>query len=122
MLARRLDVQMERVGQAGKEGVGSGEGAKERDLANAALSVAELGKSNRGWVVLKADLLLKPPMSDEGSDDQVPALPLQSLEFVKTHVPTVDKARDAIIQEMENMVVSGLADLASSSIAKHGVY
>ena len=41
----------------------------------------------------------------------MPALPLQSLEFVKNYISTIDTARDTIIQEMESMVVSGLADL-----------
>jgi hypothetical protein len=34
-----------------------------------------------------------------------------SLDFVKAHAPTIDKARDTVIQEMENMVMTGLADL-----------
>lgn len=42
-------------------------------------------------------------------------LPLQSLKFIALYAPVVDKARDSIIQEMETMVVSGLADLVSCS-------
>jgi hypothetical protein len=42
LVAKRLDVQMKRVSEAES---GAGEGAKERELAKAALSVAELGKS-----------------------------------------------------------------------------
>jgi hypothetical protein len=41
-VAKRLDVQMKRVSEAES---GAGEGAKERELAKAALSVAELGES-----------------------------------------------------------------------------
>lgn len=40
LVAKRLDVQMKRVGEAES---GTGEGDKERELAKAALSVAELG-------------------------------------------------------------------------------
>lgn len=40
LVAKRLDVQMKRVSEAES---GEGEGAKERELAKAALSVAELG-------------------------------------------------------------------------------
>lgn len=53
-------------------------------------------------------------MSGSSIEDAVggsPLLPLESLNFVKAYVPTVDKARDTIIQEMESMVVNGLADL-----------
>ena len=45
---------------------------------------------------------------DPGTSETIP---LQSLDFVKAQIPRIDKARDAIIQEMESMVVSGLADL-----------
>lgn len=45
---------------------------------------------------------------DDGDD---PGLPLQSLDFVQAYIPTVEQARDAIIQEMESMVVNGLAEL-----------
>ena len=51
-------------------------------------------------------------MREEGLDDgDDPALPLQSLDFVQAYIPTVEQARDAIIQEMESMVVNGLAEL-----------
>jgi hypothetical protein len=40
LVAKRLDVQMKRVSEAES---GAGEGEKERELAKAALSVAELG-------------------------------------------------------------------------------
>lgn len=103
----------------------AGEGEKEIELAKAALSVAEL------------DALLATPEGD-GDEDEVNGngsangngngsadkdgegeaerlstapLPLQSLDFVAAYVPVVDKARDTIIQEMESMVMSGLANL-----------
>lgn len=44
-----------------------------------------------------------------------PVLPLLSLDFVKAHAPAVDKSRDTVIQEMENMIFTGLADLVSTS-------
>jgi hypothetical protein len=56
--------------------------------------------------------LLEAPSADEAEEhSQIAPLPLQSLAFVKQYLPTVDQARDAIIQEMETMVVNGLADL-----------
>jgi hypothetical protein len=105
LLARRLDGQMVRVrdGAAG-DGARVGDGEKERELAKAALSVAEL------------DALLVTDEDDAGDDDDDGnmnnrTLSLHTLDFVRAYAPTVDKARDAIIAEMEAMVVSGLASL-----------
>ncbi|WWD17827.1 hypothetical protein CI109_102270 [Kwoniella shandongensis] len=97
LVARRLEGQMSRMASAEK-GTG-GEGEKERELAKAALSVAEL------------DALLKPPKNEEDELDGQEQISLTELDFVKAYAPIVDKARDTIIQEMESMVVSGLADL-----------
>ncbi|RXK42491.1 hypothetical protein M231_00045 [Tremella mesenterica] len=98
LVARRLEGQMKRTKIAPG---GSGEGEKERELAKAALSVAEL------------DALLKPPeiATEEGMPTESDPLPLDSLAFVQTYQPVVNKARDTIIHEMEDMVINGLADL-----------
>ncbi|KAK8865981.1 hypothetical protein IAR55_001131 [Kwoniella newhampshirensis] len=97
VVARRLEAQMSIMGSAEK---GSGdEGEKERELAKAALSVAEL------------DALLILPSGSEDEIDGRNTISLTELDFVKAYAPIVDKARDNIIQEMESMVVSGLADL-----------
>lgn len=83
-----------------KDSAPTGEGEKERELAKAALSVAEL------------DGLLKPSSTSEMmGGTEVTQIPLQALEFIKDYIQTVDQARDSIIQEMESMVVNGLADL-----------
>jgi hypothetical protein len=79
--------------------VKEGDGEKERELAKAALSVAEL------------DALLHPASADEEDKDEQARIPLDQLEFVKLYAPKVDTARDAIIQEMESMVINGLSDL-----------
>jgi hypothetical protein len=50
-------------------------------------------------------------MAEDDEANDVEALPLMSLDFVKAHAPTIDKARDTVIQEMENMVMTGLSDL-----------
>ena len=113
LLARRLDAQIVRVreGAAG-DGASVGDGEKERELAKAALSVAELD-------VLLADDPEEDGDGDGGGDvngegrlpDPNRPLSLHTLDFVRAYVPTIDKARDAIITEMEAMVVSGLATL-----------
>jgi hypothetical protein len=95
LVARRMEGQMERMKAA--PAVKEGDGEKERELAKAALSVAEL------------DTLLHPSMAE---DEEGPApIPLDTLDFVKLYAPKVDVARDEIIQEMENMVINGLSDL-----------
>lgn len=99
---------MERVRQAES---GAGEGEKERELAKAALSVAELGRFPPMLHRLLSDVLLHPKAASEEDEASVDVLPLLSLDFVKAHAPTVDKARDTVIQEMESMVMTGLADL-----------
>ncbi|ORY23208.1 Golgi transport complex subunit 5-domain-containing protein [Naematelia encephala] len=100
LVSRRLESQMEKIRNttAGKD---AGEGERERELAKAALSVAEL------------DTLLKATLDDdeERYEGQLEPLPLQSLDFIQAYIPVVDKARDGVIQEMESMVVNGLADL-----------
>ena len=65
-----------------------------------------------GRHLTEIDSLLKPPSSDlDVTTQETAPLPLDSLHFVKAYSPAVDKARDNIIQEMESMVVNGLADL-----------
>lgn len=98
---------MEAVRAAPKDA--QGEGEKERELAKAALSVAEL------------DALLAPGATEnegengdggeDGEEGSSGPIPLQTLDFVQAYAPLVDKARDAIITEMEAMVVSGLGSL-----------
>ena len=62
-----------------------------------------------------SDILLHPATAEDDEANDVEALPLMSLDFVKAHAPTIDKARDTVIQEMENMVMTGLADLVRLS-------
>jgi len=62
-----------------------------------------------------SDILLHPAIAEDDEANDVEALPLMSLDFVKAHAPTIDKARDTVIQEMENMVMTGLADLVRLS-------
>ncbi|WWC58668.1 uncharacterized protein I303_101212 [Kwoniella dejecticola CBS 10117] len=102
LLARRLEGQLAKMEGSEK---GKVEGERERELAKAALSVAEL------------DALLNPPRNEDGEDQSDSQIPLQELEFVRSYVSVVDKARDTIIQEMESMVVSGLADLNQSLLS-----
>ncbi|WWC86312.1 uncharacterized protein L201_001185 [Kwoniella dendrophila CBS 6074] len=123
LLARRLESQLQKINQISssssststvavsngnfseKDKVQIVEGERERELSKAALSVAEL------------DLLLNPPTNEDDESIDSQQIPLQELEFVQAYIPVVDKARDTIIQEMESMVVSGLADLNQSLLS-----
>ncbi|WVR05941.1 hypothetical protein IAU60_002967 [Kwoniella sp. DSM 27419] len=102
VLARRLEGQLKSMEESEK---GTTEGERERELAKAALSVAEL------------DALLQPPEREEETSVSIEQIPLLELEFVRAYAPVVDKARDTIIQEMESMVVAGLADLNQSLLS-----
>lgn len=105
---------MEAVRAAPKDA--QGEGEKERELAKAALSVAELDallapgsdEENAGQ---NGNAVTGGDGGEEGEGGSDGPIPLQTLDFVRAYAPLVDKARDAIITEMEAMVVSGLGSL-----------
>ena len=66
------------------------------------------------------DSLLKPTAdTTEEVGSGAEPLPIDSLSFVKAYMSTVDQARDTVIQEMEGMVVNGLADLVSCPAAQN---
>lgn len=44
-------------------------------------------------------------------------IPLTSLDVVKAQLPAVRRAKDVVIEEMEGMVINGLANLVSLSRA-----
>ncbi|TFY76638.1 hypothetical protein EWM64_g7374 [Hericium alpestre] len=132
VLAKRLQAQMADVGDSdkpsdstekkaevkvngsspdGRRSVTPGielEGEKERALAQAALSVAEL-----------KDLLedAAPPSSDAETSVSRSKIPLRGIKAIATHVPFVEFARARITADMENMVMTGLADMNQSMLA-----
>ena len=80
-------------------------------------------------VVSLPDILLQEP-EPTNPDEQTPAseehadavslrdpeqIPLTSLDIVKNHVPGVKRSRDIVIEEMEGMVINGLANLVSNT-------
>ena len=72
--------------------------------------VLRLGIQTGTHELIPADSLLSPPEPGHSALASHP-IALQSLNFVKAYAPTVEKAKDTIIQEMESMVISGLGDL-----------
>jgi hypothetical protein len=138
ILARRLRVQMKEIqGQKGSDKsfmdepvsttIGHGKDIvddKERAIAKAALSIAELGSSHFAYAELgviqsSARLLSgletpeeyssKPPLDARNS------IPLRSIK-VFAHETFIEDARSIITNEMENMVLSGLATLVSMDV------
>ena len=97
---------------------------KERAIAKAALSIAELGSSHFAYAELRvtlssARLLTGIETPEEYSSksplDKRNSIPLRSIK-VFAHETFIEDARSIITNEMENMVLSGLATLVSKDV------
>ena len=97
---------------------------KERAIAKAALSIAELGSSHSAYAELSvtqssARLLagLETPgeCSSKSPLDTRNSIPLRSIR-VFTHETFIEDARSIITNEMENMVLNGLTTLVSKDV------
>jgi conserved oligomeric Golgi complex subunit 5 len=97
---------------------------KERAIAKAALSIAELGSSYSTYTELRvtqssARLLagIETPgeYSSKSPLDTRSSIPLRSVK-VFAHETFIEDARSIITNEMENMVLSGLATLVSKDV------
>ncbi|KAH9991771.1 Golgi transport complex subunit 5-domain-containing protein [Russula vinacea] len=92
------------------------EGEKERSLAQAALTIAELG-----------DLLETSSDAPEAILDAMPPedarlspsghIPLRSINAVAVHIPSIESARSKVTTEMESMVLEGLAQVNQPLLA-----
>lgn len=98
---------------------------KERAIAKAALSIAELGLSCLDYAEFRvtqssARLLTGLETPEEYSSksplDTRNSIPLRSIK-VFAHETFIEDARSIITNEMENMVLSGLATLVSKDVA-----
>ena len=102
------------------------EDEKERVITKAALTVAELSKLHKDvWITLAfhcspsrtswhTDLLLDNAPPEAGDAPAVPEehkIPLSSIKTVAAHLPFIESARTRISSDMENMIMTGLADL-----------
>ena len=94
------------------------EGERERTLAKAALSIAELGMGCSYALVLTYTIhivSLTPAEPKDGinmeSADAVPPISLRSISAITRHLPAVESARTKVTEEMENMVQTGLVDV-----------
>ncbi|KAF8512431.1 Golgi transport complex subunit 5-domain-containing protein, partial [Gautieria morchelliformis] len=135
IVARRLEFQMAEIKKA--VGPGSGEvegmghvngkelnntaddeheGEKERNLAKAALSIAELASLLEDSTPRSNSPAHSSHESESSTADEQ-AVPLRSVNAVTAYFPAIDAARAYVTTEMENMVVSGLATLNQSLLA-----
>lgn len=95
------------------------EGEKERALAQAALSVAEIGAlevhTNPGASMAElgraasGDLLEVPPL-DTDDESSPPRISLRDIQTISAHIPFVEASRTKIAADMENMILNGLAE------------
>ncbi|KAJ7078893.1 Golgi transport complex subunit 5-domain-containing protein [Mycena belliarum] len=112
---KKSDSQLNLLGQ-------DPEDEKERTIAKAALTIAELVALLDGP---------KPPASPDESDapnsahssagphseDSSDRIPLRSISAIAAHVPSIEEARTRVTSEMENMVMTGLTTLNQSLLA-----
>ncbi|KAG7446461.1 uncharacterized protein BT62DRAFT_949336 [Guyanagaster necrorhizus] len=90
------------------------EDGKERTIAKAALSIAELVSlldDPASWVSEETR------QSDVQSDDLESRISLRSVNAIAVHVPYIEDARAKVTSEMENMVLTGLTLLNQSLLA-----
>lgn len=150
ILARRLQAQMnemnekaegdDRLATQNAEGINAAastvaqgvdaEDEKERAIAKAALSIAELGTSCHCAHMcitipyfLVVSLLEGTP--DENSpaqavedDDVTPDISLRSIQVVVAYEPFIQDARARVTAEMENMVLTGLKTLVGQPLGR----
>ncbi|KAI0342194.1 hypothetical protein BDW22DRAFT_1376570 [Trametopsis cervina] len=99
---------------------------KERAIAKAALSLAELSQlvsylPHCYWVrlalTLEAGALLEPPDVTEAGANHPAPVPLSSIAAVSTHLPYVEYARERVTADMEQMVINGLKTHNQSLLA-----
>ncbi|GAA5903350.1 hypothetical protein JCM6882_008146 [Rhodosporidiobolus microsporus] len=108
VLARRLEGQMAEINAANAEtaakGAGGAEGRaeerRERAMAEAALTLAELES------LLSASEGVEP-----AEDDPEALLPIRSLNAVESAIPSIELSRQLVVGEMESAVQRGLTDL-----------
>ena len=105
------------------------EGEKERSLAQAALTIAELGRNSADErlyvdsIRVSGDLLEISPdtlaVIPEGLSpaDAEPStsrhIPLRSINAVSVHIPSIESARLKVTADMESMILEGLTQAAS---------
>jgi hypothetical protein len=134
VLARRLETQMAELDAAttvtttntaapATPSLDAQEDEKERTIAKAALTIAELGvcfKEVYRLVPTDAETTIVALLdaAENGSvvvhdtdDENISGIPLRSVNVVASHIPFIEDARTTVTAEMENTVLAGLTNL-----------
>ncbi|KAG5637228.1 hypothetical protein H0H81_005350 [Sphagnurus paluster] len=97
------------------------EDEKERTIAKAALSIAELGAlldgPSAGKHAANRDRAPDSTWAAVGNMNDEHAFPLRSINAVAAHIPSIEEARAKVTNEMESMVLTGLTTLNQSLLA-----
>ncbi|KAJ7594725.1 Golgi transport complex subunit 5-domain-containing protein [Mycena floridula] len=125
VLARRLETQMsemessvpETAGNLPVASTGDREDEKERTIAKAALSIAELVSLLEGPNESKDVSPERSDVSAQLESDTGTTIPLRSITAVAAHVSFIEDARSKVTSEMESMVLNGLMTLNQSLLA-----
>ncbi|KAG1776989.1 Golgi transport complex subunit 5-domain-containing protein [Suillus placidus] len=131
VLSRRLETQMselvtfDKSGTTEKKKPNNSEGLstdqqddKERTIAKAALTIAELGALLDG-----PEETGDTPVKDSSETDDRAALamdslvPLRSVKAAAAHIPFIEEAQYKVTHEMESMIITGLSTLDQSLLA-----
>ncbi|EUC58329.1 3-beta hydroxysteroid dehydrogenase/isomerase family containing protein [Rhizoctonia solani AG-3 Rhs1AP] len=110
-LARRLEGSLDSVTPGAGAGTEDGN-AKERAVARAALSAAELAS-----LLEVPTPMTTPAPANDRTEEQPAFIPLQKINVIARLVPTLETSRKRINEEMESMIVEGLASLNQSVLA-----
>ncbi|KAF8054168.1 Golgi transport complex subunit 5-domain-containing protein [Lyophyllum atratum] len=128
VLARRKSAKTETPDHTGLSTQGRDlEDEKERTIAKAALSIAELvalldgPNTGKHAAVLNRNrnqtMDLKALAAGDDTANAERGVPLRSINAVAAHVPFIEEARTRVTNEMENMVLTGLTSLNQSLLA-----
>ncbi|KAF5370568.1 hypothetical protein D9758_002084 [Tetrapyrgos nigripes] len=90
------------------------EDEKERTIAKAALSIAELSALLHGD---SGDDSLAKEFPSDSPEPATPSFQIRSIQAVAAHIPFIEDARTKVTNEMEKMVMAGLATLNQSLLA-----
>ncbi|KAN0090816.1 Golgi transport complex subunit 5 domain containing protein [Tylopilus felleus] len=121
VLAKRLEAQMAELG--GYSGTGRGGPAgehqedKERTIAKAALSVAELSALLDGPDEDELEEIHAHPDGESSLLTSANSIPLRSVNAAAAYIPFIADSRKKVREEMEAMVLQGLTSLDQSLLA-----
>ncbi|KAJ8507107.1 hypothetical protein ONZ45_g10502 [Pleurotus djamor] len=140
LLTRRLQAQMGEMKTVNKDTVTiskeapplersstfvDGEDEKERTIAKAALSIAELGThphldtsvSEHSSEIALVTLLDESQQTESATSNPDQSFSLRSINAVSVHIPFIEESRNKVTDEMQSMVINGLMTLDQSLLA-----